>query len=279
MFVRASSCVFVVLSIVTLQAQAAGLRPRSGTLVALNSLQASGANAASLSELFEAASSRPPLPMDLSVPRAAQPALPFRTPAAPPAYRAPARTGVRPMPAQQAPFVVSIPDVPPPAFAGDFRRLAARPERTDAYDAVIQRYSYKYGLDPRLVKSIVAAESEFVARAVSPVGARGLLQLMPATAAEMGVGRSSLFDPEANLRAGIAYLAHLFARAWKRYHMEGVGYRQAPQWIIQRVLAAYNAGPRFLACRRLLRQTCAYVRKVLLFYRSSVSELRPRASY
>jgi soluble lytic murein transglycosylase-like protein len=103
------------------------------------------------------------------------------------------------------------------------------------------------------------------------------MQVMPATSEEMGVSGKALYEPEANIRAGTLYLVHLFERAWRRYHLKGVAYTDAPPWLVQRIIAAYNAGPRFLARRRLYRQTRDYVKKVLLFYRSKVSEVRTAA--
>lgn len=186
----------------------------------------------------------------------------------------------RPPPQQAAlarpfPFVLDIPSVPPMPFERAFQRIVLKKE-TVGYDGIISRYASEAGLDPRLVKSIVAAESEFTARAVSPAGALGLMQVMPKTAGWMGVSGDVLFDPEENIRAGTRYLVYLFDRAWKRYHLQGVSYRNAPSWIIQRVVAAYNAGPKFLAHRRLYRETREYIRKVLLFYKSKVTELVAR---
>lgn len=170
------------------------------------------------------------------------------------------------------PFAIRVPAVPPAPYARAFKRLSAGP-RTSGYDALIRAHARRHGLDPRLVKAVIAGESEFAKRATSPAGARGLMQVMPATARELGVSADELYTPSANIRAGTAYLAHLFARAWKRYHLKGVDYLKAPQWVLQRILAAYNAGPRFLARRRLFRQTRHYVAKVLLFYRSTITEL------
>lgn len=175
--------------------------------------------------------------------------------------------------AKPFPFVLDIPAVPPMPFERAFQRIVLKKE-AEGYDGIISRYADSAGLDPRLVKSIVAAESEFTATAVSPAGALGLMQVMPATAEYMGVSRTALLDPESNVRAGTAYLVHLFERAWKRYHLAGVSYRNAPAWLVQRVIAAYNAGPRFLQHRRLYAQTRDYVRKVLLFYRSKVANIR-----
>lgn len=174
------------------------------------------------------------------------------------------------------PFIVPVPGAspaappPPPAL----RRLQAGP-RTMGYDALIRESAQRHGLDPRFVKAVIAGESEFVKQATSRSGARGLMQLMPATAEGVGVPAASLYRPRENIRAGTAYLAWLFEKAWKRYHLQGVEYRRAPDWLLQRILAAYNAGPRFLERRRLYRQTRAYVAKVLYFYRSALTELIP----
>lgn len=196
----------------------------------------------------------------------------------PPAAKAPeARPAPRPEErlSKPFPFVLDIPSVPPMPFERAFRRVVLKKE-SEGYDGLIGRYAADAGLDPRLVKSIIAAESEFTARAISPAGALGLMQVMPATAEYMGVSRTVLFDPEENVRAGTRYLVYLFQRAWKRYHLEGVPFAKAPAWLVQRVIAAYNAGPRFLQHRRLYAQTRDYVRKVLLFYRSRVSALAAR---
>lgn len=188
------------------------------------------------------------------------------------------RSRPKPLPkAKPAPFVLDIPPIPPLPFERTFNRLIGQ-RRTSGYDELIRTYAKRFGLDARLVKSVIAAESEFTARAKSPAGALGLMQVMPATAGDMGVPKKALFEPEANIRAGTAYMAHLFRRAWKKYHLRGVSYKSAPSWLIQRIVAAYNAGPRFLAHRRLYSQTRDYVRKVLLFYRSKVSELRTAAA-
>jgi soluble lytic murein transglycosylase-like protein len=83
----------------------------------------------------------------------------------------------------------------------------------------------KYGLPRELVRSVMAAESGFLAEAVSPKGAIGLMQLMPETAHELGVDPN---DPAQNVDGGTRYLRDLLLK------YEG-GLRHA--------LAAYNAGP------------------------------------
>lgn len=142
---------------------------------------------------------------------------------------------------------------------------------TTRYDALIVRHSGRRRLNPRLVKAIIAAESQFTANALSPSGARGLMQLMPATAREMGTEPSSLSDPEANIRAGTDYLAFLFNAARR-------GGRRSRDLEVRRVIAAYHDGPRALSGRGWPAVTTRYVRTVLSCYRSEAAALRPSGS-
>ena len=91
---------------------------------------------------------------------------------------------------------------------------------------VVNEASGRYRLDPDLVNSVIKAESGFNTHAVSPKGARGLMQLMPGTASQLGVG--NVFDPVANVEGGTKYLRELM----ERYDFDMV-----------KALAAYNAGP------------------------------------
>jgi hypothetical protein len=100
----------------------------------------------------------------------------------------------------------------------------ARP--TANLNDVVNDASSRYRLDPDLVNSVIKAESGFNVRAVSPKGAQGLMQLMPGTAAELGVPNS--FDAQANVEGGTRYLRELL----ERYNFDLV-----------KALAAYNAGP------------------------------------
>jgi len=162
-----------------------------------------------------------------------------------------------------------------PAYRRTFRRLLAQPQLTDRYDELVVKYAKAYKLDPRLLKAIIAAESQFVPRALSPKGARGLMQVMPKTAEGMGVDGDSLHDPESNIQAGAAYVAHLFQAAWTKYKLKGVRFQDGPIWLTQRVIAAYNAGPKFLWRKGgWYNETKHYVRKVMLFYRSRVTDIR-----
>jgi len=86
--------------------------------------------------------------------------------------------------------------------------------------------SHRYHLDPDLVNSVIRAESGFNPKAVSRKGAKGLMQLEPQTAAELGV--ADAFDPAANVEGGTRYLNDLLVR----YNFDLI-----------KALAAYNAGP------------------------------------
>jgi soluble lytic murein transglycosylase-like protein len=79
-----------------------------------------------------------------------------------------------------------------------------------ALDALVQDAAARYGLDPCLIISVMRAESGFNRMAVSPKGASGLMQLIPATAARFGV--RNIFDPRENILAGSAYLRWLLER-------------------------------------------------------------------
>ncbi len=176
--------------------------------------------------------------------------------------------------AQRSPDLVVPTPAETPAYRRAFKRLLAQPNKTDRYDALIIKYARLQHLDPRFLKSIMAAESEFDAKAVSPAGARGLMQVMPATSEEMGVSADRLDDPESGIKAGATYLRRLFKTACRLFHLPDVRCADAPQWLLQRVIAAYHAGPKFLTRSTWFSSTRSYVRKVVLFYRSRVTDLR-----
>jgi hypothetical protein len=117
---------------------------------------------------------------------------------------------------------------------------------------LIETVSLKHGIDPALVHAVVEAESNYRPGAKSQVGARGLMQVMPATARDLGVASAAmLFDPQQNLEAGVKYLKWLLAR------FDGD---------LPNALAAYNAGPAAVARYRGVppfRETQDYVKKVL----------------
>lgn len=83
----------------------------------------------------------------------------------------------------------------------------ASPSVVSRYDRAIRTNATRYGVSARLVHAVIATESAYNPGAVSPKGAKGLMQLMPATA--RGYGVSDLFDPEQNIHAGVAHLRDL----------------------------------------------------------------------
>jgi Transglycosylase SLT domain len=96
----------------------------------------------------------------------------------------------------------------------------------DLYDQLITTAAQRHGLEPTLVKAVIKCESDFNARAQSPRGAQGLMQLIPSTQALLGV--SDPFDPQENVSGGTHYLALL---------------KQMFSGDLRLTLAAYNAGP------------------------------------
>ncbi|WP_309630135.1 lytic transglycosylase domain-containing protein [Brevundimonas sp.] len=117
--------------------------------------------------------------------------------------------------------------------------------------AAIDRAARRHGLDPKLLHALVVVESAYHVHAVSPVGAGGLTQLMPGTAAELGV--TDRFDVDQNLSGGADYLARQLIRFGD----------------VRLALAAYNAGPgRVARLGRIPRiaETEAYVATVVDCY-------------
>jgi len=139
-------------------------------------------------------------------------------------------------------FVPHPGKVPPKSSRADVTRLSAPAEAPPApvvtvsldfrlpadiaYEPLIQAAAAEHGVDPALVRAVVRTESGFDSAAVSSAGAQGLMQLMPALSAELGV--ADPFDPRQNLFAGVRYL----------------------RWLLdvhdgneKLALASYNAGP------------------------------------
>ena len=116
-------------------------------------------------------------------------------------------------------------------------------------DEHIKEVADRYGVRADLVAAVIEAESEFNPRAVSRRGARGLMQLMPKTAATLGV--DDLFDPKANIDAGVRHLRAMMDRFDNN---------------IPLALAAYNAGEVAVIKHRGVppyRETRAYVKRIL----------------
>ncbi|XAH24309.1 lytic transglycosylase domain-containing protein [Xylophilus sp. GW821-FHT01B05] len=111
-----------------------------------------------------------------------------------------------------------------PRGAAPFAAPRPAPPRSD-YAALAQDAAQRTGLDAPLIRAVMHAESAFNATAVSPKGAQGLMQLMPATAALYGV--QDAYDPRQNVLAGASHLRYLLQRFGQD---------------IPLALAAYNAG-------------------------------------
>ena len=128
------------------------------------------------------------------------------------------------------------------------RSTRAAVEAASLYDEVIDEAAATHGVRPELVRAVIQVESGFNPRARSHKGAMGLMQLMPATAADLGVDNP--WDPVQNIRGGVAYLGSLI--------------REFGDEVL--ALAAYNAGPgavnRFGQQVPPYRETRDYVQKI-----------------
>ena len=116
------------------------------------------------------------------------------------------------------------------------------------YDSLISEFSKKYQVDFALIKAIIRTESGFNPRAVSRKGAKGLMQLMPATAQRMNV--SNIFNPRENIEGGVRYFKYLLSLFNNDLRLS---------------LAAYNAGENLVSELRTIppyRETVDYVRRV-----------------
>ena len=119
-------------------------------------------------------------------------------------------------------------------------------------NAFIQTAATEHGVDPLLIKAIIKAESNFDPAAVSPKGAQGLMQLMPATARDLQV--ADPLDPLENILGGTRYLRYLL---------------DSYNWDVALSLAAYNAGPGNVKNTiPKIPETRIYITKVLDNYHS-----------
>jgi len=115
------------------------------------------------------------------------------------------------------------------------------------YSWVIEKSAKKYNLDPVLVARVIRLESSFNAREVSPVGAVGLMQVMPFHFQHRGIPRSKWTDPATNLDLGCRIFAWYKERMDRLYpNLNAVDLRH-------RALVAYNMGPRAVVSRGIYR--------------------------
>ena len=135
----------------------------------------------------------------------------------------------------------------------NYKQRRLNPRET-SFDQTIFQLADSYKQDRALIKAIIQIESSFNPRAVSPKGAQGLMQLMPATASSYDV--SDPFDVQENLRGGIKFFAHLM----KRYNND-----------VRLALAAYNAGETAVAKYNGIPpypETQSYVKYVLRLHKN-----------
>ena len=162
--------------------------------------------------------------------------------------------------------VIHFSNVPPndlyravePRTRGLQRSKRSQPPRETRYDPIIVSAAREQGVEPALVKAVIAAESNFNPLAVSKKGAQGLMQLMPRTAESLGV--DDAFEPRDNVGGGTRYLRVMLDRYGD----------------VSRALAAYNAGPKAVDRYRGIppyRETRDYVARVLTYYRGYHGEI------
>jgi soluble lytic murein transglycosylase-like protein len=111
------------------------------------------------------------------------------------------------------------------AFAGELHSAGRRAMAPSELQPLVQDAAAKTGVSEELITAVMQVESGFQPNAVSPVGAQGLMQLMPSTA--RGLGVQNAFDPRQNILGGAEYLRQQLNRFGS----------------VEKALAAYNAGP------------------------------------
>src|SRR5208337_2101671 len=123
----------------------------------------------------------------------------------------------------------------------------------ETFHSTVDEKAKLHNIDPQLVKAVIRAESNWNPDAISRKGALGLMQLMPSTAALLGVANP--FDPEENIDGGVRYLKHMLERFNGNLTL---------------ALAAYNAGPKMVEKNGMvpsIPETVAYVKRVLEYYK------------
>jgi soluble lytic murein transglycosylase-like protein len=139
-----------------------------------------------------------------------------------------------------------------------FTPQPAKPTVEAPFRELVEAAAARYKVDADLITSVIAVESNFDPKALSPKNARGLMQLLPETAERLGV--QNIYDPQENIDAGTRYLRELL----QMYNND-----------LALALAAYNAGPeRVQQYGRVppFAETLSYVRRVKRSYEKSKSK-------
>ncbi len=130
----------------------------------------------------------------------------------------------------------------------EFRAVSA----DRAYDDIIKEAAGTYEVDPQLIRAVMRAESAFNPMVVSPAGAQGLMQLMPALAEEMGV--TDPFDPRQNIMAGAKYLRWLLDLNRGNIPLTLAGYNAGPT-----IVSKYKRVPPFKETQRYVKQITGFL--------------------
>ena len=172
-----------------------------------------------------------------------------------------------------------VEDVVPPAIAAEVKKIVeegvfphrswrfderSRPLFQSKYNDTIVEAARKFDVDAALVSAVIKAESDFNPHEVSNKGARGLMQLMPATAERFGV--TNAFDPVANIYAGTRYLKWLLKTFDGNADLAVAAYNAGEGNIWK-----YNGVPPF-------RETITYIHRIAKHIRASIPELTASAN-
>jgi len=129
--------------------------------------------------------------------------------------------------------------------------LEERSVSVDIYDHWIRGASKKYALDPALVKAVIHAESRFDPFAVSPKGAKGLMQIDPVTVVELGI--TDPFNPKHNIYGGVRYLREMLNAFKGDKHLAIAAYNAGPNQVLR-----HNGVPPFKDTKKYLSKVLRY---------------------